>query len=157
MCHNYAGLLDSLKVATFVSEEAGRAAVTVLALPADCNPTFPSWRSPRVCLLGPAAIPSCRPEENVPTVVSLASRLVWKCTQTWMGFCPSHCSCCWWCCCRCLTSLSPAAHLRTVGTADLYDLNLQCWTFTNSKSLLLKTNLFLCLRVAFILNTIQQV
>lgn len=29
--------------------------------------------------------------------------------------------------------LSPAAHPRIVGTADLYDLNLQCWTFTNSE------------------------
>lgn len=70
MSHNDAGLLDAPNVVTFVSEEAAIAAGAVLALPVDFTPTFPSWRCHSVCFLGPAAVPTCRPEENTPDVVS---------------------------------------------------------------------------------------
>lgn len=39
------------------------------------------------------------------------------------------------CCSCCHIFLSLAARRRTVGTADLYALSLQCWTFTNSEYL----------------------
>lgn len=52
-----------------------------------------------------------------------------KCTPTWRLFFPF-----WFFCC-CHTFLSLAARPHTVGTVDLYDLNLQCWIFMNSESL----------------------